>query len=84
MSSVQYYLKGALASITTERQESLLVIQEEPDNILLEYDSLFYLFLNIKVRAEYYLDLITALIAEWSTVLEIGELITLQDFCVIA
>ena len=61
--------------------ESLVVIEEtisevaETSDIFLEYESLFFFYLNIKVKFEYYAQLTAALTEEWSTILGVSKCI---------
>ena len=69
-----------MASVETERQESLVVISEEivTSTNLIEYQSMFFFYLNIKVQFEYYVQLTTALKTQWSTELGVSKYISLQ------
>ena len=64
----------------TEREEDIAVISEEivTSTNLIEYQSMFFFYLNIKVQFEYYVQLTTALKTQWSTELGVSKYISLQ------
>ena len=72
--SSAYLLQTALANITTERGESLIVLEDKiKTEVLLDHRSLFSFFLTTKVKFENFVQLVSSLKEKWQVKLSIGK-----------